>query len=96
MMALCCAATMVLPQIASAQAAGQATAAAKPRAYRINPGDELEIYVWGEERLSRDIKVLPDGTFSEFVRHSGPGEVVVRATAEDGQFVEQSRAVSKK
>lgn len=64
MMALCCAATMVLPQIASAQAAGQATAAAKPRAYRINPGDELEIYVWGEERLSRDIKVLPDGTIS--------------------------------
>ena len=34
------------------------------RAYRINPGDELEVYVWGEERLSRDIKVLPDGTIS--------------------------------
>ncbi len=42
------------------------------------------------------VKVLPDGSFSEFVRHAGPGEVVVRATAEDGQFVEQSRAVSKK
>ncbi len=42
------------------------------------------------------VKVLPDGTFSEFVRHAGPGEVVVRATAEDGQFVEQSRAVSKR
>lgn len=42
------------------------------------------------------VKVLPDGSFSEFVRHSGPGEVVVRATAEDGQFVEQSRAVSKR
>jgi hypothetical protein len=42
------------------------------------------------------VKVLADGTFSEFVRHSGQGEVVVRATAEDGQFVEQSRAVSKK
>jgi hypothetical protein len=42
------------------------------------------------------VKVLPDGTFSEFVRHTGPGEVVVRATAEDGQFVEQSRAVSKR
>ena len=42
------------------------------------------------------VKVLPDGTFSEFVRHAGPGEVVVRATADDGQFVEQSRAVSKK
>ncbi|WP_254602653.1 polysaccharide biosynthesis/export family protein, partial [Sphingomonas bacterium] len=43
-------------------AAGQQGAAARP--YRINPGDELEIYVWGEERLSRDIKVLPDGTIS--------------------------------
>ena len=42
------------------------------------------------------VKVLADGSFSEFVRHSGPGEVVVRATAEDGQFIEQSRAVSKR
>ncbi len=30
--------------------------------YRINPGDELEIYVWGEERLQRILRVLPDGT----------------------------------
>jgi hypothetical protein len=42
------------------------------------------------------VKVLPDGSFSEFVRHTGPGEVLVRATAEDGQFVEQSRGVSKR
>ena len=34
------------------------------RAYRINPGDEVEVYVWGEERLQRAVKVLPDGTFS--------------------------------
>lgn len=34
------------------------------RAYRINPGDEIEVYVWGEERLQRTVKVLPDGTFS--------------------------------
>ena len=31
--------------------------------YRINPGDELEIHVWGDERLQRDVLVLPDGTF---------------------------------
>jgi len=37
---------------------------AQLRAYRINPGDEIEIYVWGEERLQRIVKVLPDGTFS--------------------------------
>lgn len=33
-------------------------------AYRINPGDELEISVWGEERLKTLTRVLPDGTFS--------------------------------
>lgn len=33
-------------------------------AYRINPGDELEVAVWGEERLTKSIRVLPDGTFS--------------------------------
>jgi len=32
--------------------------------YRINPGDELEIHVWGDERLQRDVLVLPDGTFT--------------------------------
>lgn len=39
---------------------GQAAAAP----YRINPGDELEIFVWGEERLQRVVRVLPDGTFA--------------------------------
>jgi polysaccharide export outer membrane protein len=33
-------------------------------AYRINAGDEIEVYVWGEERLQRSVKVLPDGTFA--------------------------------
>lgn len=39
-----------------------ATAPLKP--YRINPGDEIEVYVWGDERLQRTLKVLPDGSFS--------------------------------
>jgi hypothetical protein len=42
------------------------------------------------------VKVMPDGSFSEFVRRSGPGEVLVRATAPDGQVIEQARAVSKR
>lgn len=56
-----CAVAGAVPQVAPAQeqAAGSAL-----RPYRINPGDELEVYVWGEERLSRTIKVLPDGTIS--------------------------------
>jgi len=32
--------------------------------YRINPGDELEVLVWGDERLQRSVLVLPDGTFA--------------------------------
>src|SRR6185369_3596409 len=39
-----------------------ATVAATP--YRINPGDELEVLVWGDERLQRTVLVLPDGTFA--------------------------------
>jgi polysaccharide biosynthesis/export protein len=57
--AAACAAAGAVPQAALAQASTPAT-----RPYRINPGDELEVYVWGEERLSRTIKVLPDGTIS--------------------------------
>src|SRR4051794_12813996 len=32
--------------------------------YRINAGDELEVLVWGDERLQRTVLVLPDGTFA--------------------------------
>ncbi len=34
------------------------------RPYTINPGDEIEIYVWGEERLQRVSRILPDGSFA--------------------------------
>lgn len=50
-----------LPALAQQPAA---TRSAPLAPYRINPGDELEIYVWGEERLQRSVRVLPDGTFS--------------------------------
>lgn len=42
----------------------QLSAPVNASSYRINPGDDLEIYVWGEERLQREVKVLPDGTFA--------------------------------
>ena len=32
-------------------------------AYRISPGDDLEIMVWGDDRLQRVVRVLPDGSF---------------------------------
>jgi FecR protein len=42
------------------------------------------------------VKVLADGSFSEYVRYGGAGELVVRATGRDGQRTEQSRAVPKR
>lgn len=57
------AATAVL--LMSTQAAlAQATPQQVLRPYTINPGDDIEVYVWGEERLQRVIRILPDGTFS--------------------------------
>ncbi len=49
---------------ASAPAAPVNPAQLPPRAYTVNPGDQIEVYVWGEERLQRSIRVLPDGTFA--------------------------------
>src|SRR3546814_13281855 len=45
-------------------AAGKPAATSPASTYRINAGDELEVYVWGEERLQRKVKVLPDGTIA--------------------------------
>lgn len=79
MLTLCLAVSGVVAQdMAQAQAPAQAgnveQAARQPATggqptpsvstYRINAGDELEIYVWGEERLQRQLKVLPDGTIA--------------------------------
>ena len=52
----------VLSSPATAQQASQANATGV--AYRINPGDEIDVLVWGDERLQRSVRVLPDGTFA--------------------------------
>ncbi len=54
---------MVLAQPATAAPPPPHPSAA-PDGYRISPGDQLEIYVWGDERLQRSLNVLPDGTFA--------------------------------
>ena len=54
----------VFPQTLSAQAAPQAPRSTAGPAYRINAGDEIEVMVWGDERLQRTVRVLPDGTFA--------------------------------
>jgi polysaccharide export outer membrane protein len=67
-MAACCLAFGSFVVVAPAPAQESSVAIVPPagqlRAYRINPGDEIEVYVWGEERLQRTVRVLPDGTFS--------------------------------
>jgi polysaccharide export outer membrane protein len=57
--------TISTPALAQARPAFQPAApvVAGP-AYRINPGDEIEVMVWGDERLQRVVRVLPDGTFA--------------------------------
>jgi polysaccharide export outer membrane protein len=52
-----------LAPAANAQA-DPATTAQSLAPYRVNPGDELQIFVWGDERLQRTVLVLPDGTFA--------------------------------
>ena len=66
--------SLALPFMAQAQAPAQATMVQLPgearqptasvSSYLINPGDVIEIFVWGEERLQRELTVLPDGTIA--------------------------------
>ena len=44
--------------------AGIQTKAVAAEAYRLNPGDKLEITVWHEDNLKSEVVVLPDGTIS--------------------------------
>ena len=60
---LCAAPVIVAPLCIAAPVRAQAAAPASNE-YRINPGDDLDIFVWGEERLQRPVRVLPDGTFA--------------------------------
>ena len=57
-----CAAILMGAVVPAQAQVGMAAEAAVAMPYRINPGDELEILVWGEERLQRTVLVLPDGS----------------------------------
>ncbi|TCM20824.1 polysaccharide export outer membrane protein [Novosphingobium sp. PhB165] len=48
--------------VGAAMAASPA-GAMTPR-YTINAGDSLDVFVWGEDRMQRQVLVQPDGTFS--------------------------------
>jgi polysaccharide export outer membrane protein len=52
----------LVPWLGAAQEAGPE--ASSEGAYRINAGDVLDVSVWGEEDLDRQVLVLPDGMIS--------------------------------
>lgn len=60
------AAAPVLP--ASAQTVAStprlSPATTPPSQYRVHIGDELDVFVWGEERMQRSVRVQPDGSFA--------------------------------
>lgn len=64
LMASCAPALAQAPSQPAAQAQPAIPANLPNRPYTINAGDQVEVYVWGEDRLQRSIRVLPDGTFS--------------------------------
>ena len=43
---------------------GAQTAWSQAAEYKLNPGDQLSISVWGEDDLNRTVDVLPDGQIS--------------------------------
>src|SRR5690348_15619406 len=52
---------LLQPAAAQVRPAAPAVGVTPPGpAYRINPGDEIEVSVWGDERLQRTVRVLPD------------------------------------
>ncbi len=43
---------------------GMAYSAESNETYKLNAGDILEVSVWGEESLKKEVKVLPDGSIT--------------------------------
>lgn len=56
--------TTGLPATVLAQNVAAQNSTASQSQYQVNAGDELDVFVWGEERLQRPVRVQPDGTFS--------------------------------
>ena len=54
----------ILAAAIPATAGAQETTQNGSAEYRLNAGDALDIFVWSEERMQREVRVLPDGTFA--------------------------------
>lgn len=65
MLALFGAASLISAPATAQSATGAGSAASEaPQRYHVRSGDQLDIFVWGEERMQRSIRVQPDGTFA--------------------------------
>ena len=65
--AIACIGIALHAQAAAQQASpelGAIAGAVQQSQYLVNAGDDLDIFVWGEERMQRVVRVQPDGTFS--------------------------------
>lgn len=64
--ALCLVASDAFSQQAAAITQPLDASASRPAAadYRLQPGDRIEVSVWGEEELQRELLIRPDGAFS--------------------------------
>jgi polysaccharide biosynthesis/export protein len=60
--------------------------------YRVNSGDELDVFVWGEERMQRAVRVQPDGTFAFPL--AGTITAVGRGTSEIADEIRERIAIN--
>lgn len=52
------------PAVSAAQSAAVLPENAVAARYTVKAGDQLDVFVWGEERMQRQVLVQPDGTFA--------------------------------
>lgn len=55
---------LIITAFLAAVAAFTSPGSAQTVEYRLNPGDQISISVWGEDDLNRTVDVLPDGQIS--------------------------------
>lgn len=55
---------VVSPVVSGAQSTAAMPDGAAATRYTVRAGDQLDVFVWGEERMQRQVLVQPDGTFA--------------------------------
>ncbi|MEO1041716.1 MAG: polysaccharide biosynthesis/export family protein [Pseudomonadota bacterium] len=79
-LALAAVAVVVSFAAAPTTAQAQSSSASVPSYYKLNPGDVIQLFAFDDERLSREIVVLPDGRIN--LPAIGEVEVAGRTVAE--------------